>query len=172
MSAAGAAFFSAPGGAFLSAPSGSFSRAFDRSFLRTLGRSLLGAFGRRNPFFALFLLLFDHLDLAQDGFRRRRCLGGFLFLRARRSNRDDRDLLVADHLTMGGGGDFTQMNGLADLKVAHIHGDLLRQIFGEPAHAILKSTCSSTPPSVFTPSASPTVSTGTRMVTFSFSATS
>ena len=43
---------------------------------------------------------------------------------------------------------------------------------GRPRTLILNSTCSSTPPSVFTPSASPTVSTGTCTVTFSFSATS
>ena len=44
--------------------------------------------------------------------------------------------------------------------------------FGNARTLILNSTCSSTPPPFFTPVASPVVSTGTMIVTFSFSATS
>ena len=99
------------------------SRALGRGFLRTLDRALLGALGRRGPFFALFLLLFDHLDLARDGLRGRRGLGRFLFLRARRGNGDDRNMLVAEDLALRRGLDFAQVNGLADLEVADVHRD-------------------------------------------------
>ena len=72
-SAPGAAFLSAPGAAF-SAPGAAFSAPLAGAFSAPLAAPFSAPLAGGGAFFALFLLLFDHLDLARDGFRRRRQL--------------------------------------------------------------------------------------------------
>ena len=114
-------------------------RAPGASFLGTLDRALFaGLGGRRGAFFAFFLLLFDHLDLARDSLGGGGQIGGFLFLRARRGDSDDRDMLVPDDLGILGRFDLAQVNGLANLEMANVHRQRLRQILGQGAHLELE----------------------------------
>src|SRR5262249_46738265 len=106
---------------------GAFLRAFGGwSFLARFRRSTLfaGLACRCGAFFALFLF-FDHLDFARSCGGSSGCFRSLFFLCAWRPNRDEWSILVTDQFDARRRLDFTDVNGLADVQIADIDGDLL-----------------------------------------------
>jgi hypothetical protein len=100
------------------------------AFLRTLGRALLGALGRRSGFFAFFLLLFDHLDLARGSFRAA-AASAASSSSVRGAATAMTEMCLSPMISVLRRFDLAQVNGLANLEVADIHRDQLRQILGQ-----------------------------------------
>ena len=132
--------FGARGGLLLGARSG-FLGAFApwRAFSAPLAGALLGALGAGaapsspSSFFSLIISTSPGTASAAAA-----SLGRFLFLRARRGDGDDRNVLVTEDFGALGRLDVAHVNGLANLEVADVHGDDLRQILGQGAHPDLE----------------------------------
>ena len=84
----------------------------------------------RNAFFALFLLLFDHLDLALTASPPPLLLPFPLFVRG--AAKAITGMLVADQLHVAGHLEFAQVNGQTDLQLAYIRRNQFGNIFGKP----------------------------------------